>query len=417
MNAEIITTGTELLLGHVINTDAAIIARELAAQGINLFFIHTVGDNAERIEKTLTDALSRSDLILISGGLGPTPDDLTCEVVAKTLGKKLYTDENSLKKLEKYFQGRPISANQIKQAQFPEGSIILNNAHGTAPGCIVEWAGKTIIMLPGPPSELAPMLENEVRPWLARKNCGVIVTHIIRTFGIGEGDAAVKIDSILNSANPTIAPYAADGEMFVKITARADNDLNAEKLLKPVINEVENLLEDYCYGRDSDTLASKVVSLLKERRLMLASAESCTGGWLAQQITSCAGSSAVFQLGIVSYANSAKEKILSIPNNILEKYGAVSFETAEYMAKGIHNLSGSNLGISITGIAGPDGGSMEKPLGLVYFCLYDGKQSIMTKMEPRPIWPGRDKIRLKAVKTALDMIRRYLTVLPIPDKY
>lgn len=417
MNAEIISTGTELLLGHTINTDAALIARELAAHGINLFFVHTVGDNAERMEKVLSQALSRSDLIVMSGGLGPTPDDLSREVVAKVTGKKLLIDENSLEKLKRYFEGRTMSSNQIKQVMFPAGSLILENDAGTAPGCIVEIGSKSIIMLPGPPSELAPMLEHKVRPWLARKTEGVILSRIIRTFAIGEGDAAAKLGSLLDCENPTIATYAGEGEMHVKITARAPNTINAEMLLDPATRKVQSLLHDYCYGLDSDTLSSKVVDLLKEKGLLLATAESCTGGWLAQQITSCPGSSTVFQLGIVSYANSAKEKLLAVPQEILKKSGAVSLETAEHMAKGIHELSGSNLGISITGIAGPDGATPEKPLGLVYFCLYDGQIGRFAKLAPRPIWPGRDKVRLRAVKIALDMVRRYLCALPMLEIY
>lgn len=417
MNAEIISTGTELLLGHTINTDASLIARELAALGINLYYIHTVGDNSARMEKTLREALARSDLVIMSGGLGPTPDDLSRDTAAKVSGKKLVPDENTLRKLQNYFAGREMSANQAKQALFPEGAHIFENKVGTAPGCAVEFDGKAIILLPGPPAELAPMLENEARPWLEKRSKGAIVSRIIRTFGIGEGSAAAMLGNLLHKANPTVATYAGDGEMHVKITARAGNATLAKEILEPAEKEALQILGEYSYGFDSDNLASKVVDLLKQRKILLACAESCTGGWLAQHITSCPGSSEVFQLGVVSYSNSAKEKILGLSHETLEKYGAVSPETALGMAKGIKELSGSQLGIGITGIAGPDGGTREKPLGLVYICLLaDGKEHI-SMLEPRPVWLGRDKTRLRAIKAALDMTRRFLTGLPLPETY
>ena len=409
MYAEIISVGTELLLGHTINSDAAYVARELSALGINLLYSCTVGDNPERLEAALQTALDRSDIVITTGGLGPTGDDLTKETIAKTAGKKLVLHQESLDRIVEYFKGRVMGESQKKQAILPEGCTVFPNDCGTAPGCGFQTAnGKTMIMLPGPPSELIPMLKNYAVPFLAKESGAVIVSRIVRVFGLGEGYVAEQITDLTEGTNPTAATYAKDGEMFVRVTARAKDEAAASALCEPVVDELQRRLGDFIYGIDVESLEELVVKELTRRGLHLACAESCTGGLLASRITDIPGSSAAFQMGAVTYANEIKTLLLDVPEETLRQYGAVSEQTARAMAEGIVRKSGSELGIGITGIAGPGGGTPEKPVGLVYLALCDGKQTWVRKMPGNNAKKGRRYLRWLAASNALDMVRRYL---------
>ncbi len=409
MNAEIISVGTELLLGHTINSDAAYVARELSPLGINLLFSCTVGDNVDRLKAALQTALDRSDLVITTGGLGPTGDDLTKETIAETAGKKLVLHQESMDHIIRYFKGRALGESQKKQAMLPEGCTVFPNDHGTAPGCGFETAqGKIIIMLPGPPSELVPMLTTYAVPYLAKDDNAVIASKIVRVFGLGEGYVAEQITDLTDCSNPTAATYAKDGEMFVRVTARAKDEATAEAMCAPVVEELKKRLGDCIYGIDVEDLEEVVVTELKNRNLKLATAESCTGGLLASRITDIPGASEVFHMGAVTYANEIKTMLLGVPEETLRQYGAVSEQTARAMAEGVRKKSGNELGLGITGVAGPGGGTEEKPVGLVYLALSDGKNTWVRKMDRSGCAKGRSYVRWLATSNALDMVRRYL---------
>lgn len=413
MKAEIISVGTELLLGHTINTDASFIARALAELGVDLRRVQTVGDNPIRLENALGEALSESDIVITSGGLGPTEDDLTKECAAKIAGVPLEESPECLAALREYFGDRPLSANQYKQALIPRGAIIFKNRHGTAPGCAIPCpGGKYICILPGPPAELLPMLETGLIPFLKTFSRQIIKSAILNCFGIGEGAAAEKLGELVQMANPTVATYAGDCEIMVKITAKAESREKADELIEPVKARVRECLGDRIYGEDAGSLEQKVVTLLKEKGLQIGSAESCTGGLLAARITDQPGASEVFHLGVIAYANEAKERILHVSKETLARYGAVSPQTAAEMALGIKELAAADFGVAITGIAGPGGGTPEKPVGLVYIALA-GKEIHINKMEPSGRYMGRAWVRRRASSAALDMLRRALTGLPV----
>lgn len=414
MKAEIISVGTELLLGHVVNSDAAHVARMLADLGIAITHMQVVGDNPARLEKALAQAAADADIIITTGGLGPTADDLTKEVCARFAGKSLVENGEVMASIREYFGQADISENQYKQALTPQDAIIFPNSQGTAPGCAIPFGnGQFIILLPGPPAELLPMLESGVRIFLQKISDCTIRSHMIRTFGVGEGQAAFMLGSLLDGENPTAAPYASKGEMFVKVTARANSASEADALSKPVIAAVSSILGDYIYGIDVNGLEEVVVKLLMEKGLTVATAESCTGGLLAKRITDCPGASAVFQLGLVAYANEAKEALLHVPRDILVKYGAVSSQTAQAMAENARKLAHADFGLGITGIAGPDGGSAEKPVGLVYIDLSWQDGHHLRIMRPRKKYPGRERVRQRAASHALDLLRRFLQGLPL----
>ena len=418
MNAEIISVGTELLLGQVVNLDTAIVAQELSGLGINLLYSAVVGDNVDRLKHAVNTAISRSGLLIMTGGLGPTTDDLTKETTAACAGKKLVLHQPSLDRLLTYFGEKKVSSNQEKQAWLPEGCTVFQNDNGTAPGCAFQTeSGCTIIMLPGPPSELAPMLKNYVVPFLKKEQEYVIVSHNVHIYGRGEAPVAQMLDDLMDGENPTLAPYANEGECYMRVTAKALTPEEADAMCQPLIEEIKRRVGDFVYSVDVETLEELVVSLLKEQGKKLACAESCTGGLLSKRITDVPGSSSVFDMGCVTYANQAKEDLLSVSRETLERYGAVSPETAREMAEGMVRRSGSDLGVGITGIAGPDGGTAQKPVGLIYIALSDGEHTWVTKRSPLGRTKSREWHRHCAASQALDMVRRYLTGLPVQADY
>ena len=395
MQAEVLSVGTELLLGQTVNTDTTIVAKALSMLGIDLLYAAVVGDNVKRLEKAVHDALERSDILITTGGLGPTGDDLTKETVAAAAGKALALHE---------------------QAMLPEGCTVLQNDNGTAPGCAFQTAaGKLVVMLPGPPSELEPMLQNYAVPYLAQFQSAVIASHRVHVFGRGEAAVAEMIADLTENSNPTAAPYAKEGEMFVRVTAKAATQAEADALCAPVVEEIRRRVGSFVYSVDVDSLEALVVDALRAAGKTLATAESCTGGLLAKRITDVAGSSDVFEMGCVTYANRVKEKLLGVPHETLEAHGAVSEETARAMAEGIVRASGADIGVGITGIAGPGGGTAEKPVGLVYIALSDGKSTWVAKRQPAGRMKSREWHRHCAASKALDMVRRYLAGLPVDE--
>lgn len=418
MNAEIISVGTELLLGQVVNTDTAIVAQALSGLGINLLYSAVVGDNVERLRTAVETAISRSDLLIMTGGLGPTTDDLTKETTAAAAGKKLVLHEESLERIRTYFNAKSVTKNQEKQAWLPEGCTVLQNDNGTAPGCAFRAEnGCTIIMLPGPPSELTPMLHNYAVPYLQKGQESVIVSHNIHIYGRGEAPVAQMMDDLMDGENPTLAPYAKEGECMLRVTAKAPTPQKADEMCQPLIQEIRSRLGDFVYSVDVETLEELVVQELQKQGKKLAAAESCTGGLLSKRITDIPGSSAVFDVGCVTYANEAKEALLGVPHETLEKHGAVSEETARAMAEGIVKRAGADIGVGITGIAGPDGGTDEKPVGLIYIALSDGKDTWVTKRSPIGRTKSRAWHRHCAASQALDMVRRYLMGMPVAVDY
>lgn len=416
MKAEIVSVGTELLLGDVVNTDTAIVARALTTIGVSMLYACTVGDNPQRLEQTLESSLERCDLVITTGGLGPTDDDLTKETIAKVAGKQLVEDRDSLRRIQAYFKGRACSENQYKQALLPEGCFVLPNDVGTAPGCVCTTkAGKRIAMLPGPPSELRPMLENYLIPYLRGDDTTVIYSRNVHVFGKGEGTVAQMLGSLVDGANPTAATYAKDGEMYVRVTAKADSQAEAEALCQPVVDRICDIVGDCVYTTEYETLEETVLHLLRDQGKTIATAESCTGGLVAKRLTDLPGSSEVFEMGAVTYSNRIKTQLIAVPESMLAQHGAVSEQVARAMAEGVCRCAGSDLAVGITGIAGPGGGSGEKPVGLVYVALSDGEQTWVKRLEPSPVPRSRSFYRNRAASTALDMARRYLTGLPVTE--
>lgn len=414
MKAEIISVGTELLLGQVINTDASYVARALSELGIDMMFSCTVGDNNGRLKEALSHALERSDLVITTGGLGPTEDDLTKEAVAECAGKKLVLHEESMRRLKEHFTDRYMGQNQIKQAMLPEGCAVLLNDRGTAPGCAVETKeGKIIMMFPGPPSELIPMLHNYGIPYLMKRQNASIFSMNVHVFGKGEGAVAEMLSDMTDGANPTVATYAKDGEMYVRVTAKANSEKEAEEMCRPVAEQIRERIGDCAYSINIESLEELAVKLLGEKQLKVATAESCTGGLLAKRITDIPGSSSVFEMGAVTYANRIKTLLLDVPEEMLAQHGAVSEPVAAAMAEGIRRKSGSDIGIGITGIAGPDGGTEEKPVGLIYVGLSDKDGTVVRKVKVFSHRRPREYYRNTAASFALDMVRRRLEGLPL----
>lgn len=382
MKCEIISVGTELLLGDIVNTNAQYLSKSLADLGFDVMFQATVGDNAARLTSCLDQAFSRSEMVIATGGLGPTPDDITKEVCAAYFDMQLEENQEARQALLNFFNHKnaTMPKSNLKQALVPKGSIVLQNDNGTAPGCILEKDGKIIVILPGPPYEMKPMFEEKVVPQIKKYSNFVIKSHTIRTFGIGESMMAEKTADLLECENPTLAPYAKKGEALLRVSAKAQNEDQAQQMMTEVIAEVQNRLGEYIYGIDEDNLENAVVKLLKQKGLTVAVAESCTAGLVAKRITDVSGASEVFHCGVVSYANEIKHKILGVSLDTLAKVGAVSEEVACQMALGVWKVSGSSIGASITGIAGPNSDGTSKPVGLAYLAVTDGEKTVVKKI-------------------------------------
>ena len=405
---ELISVGTEILLGDILNTDAQDLSIELAKLGISVIHQSTVGDNRERLLAQLDEAAKRSDIIILSGGLGPTPDDLTKEVCCEFFGKEMFLHEPTVEKIKEYFSSKGIemAQNNLKQAMLPKDCVIFPNDNGTAPGMAIEKDGVHILVLPGPPRELKPMFQNCAVPYLMQFSDRIIVSHNIRTFGIGESSMAEKVNDLFDAQNPTVAPYAKDGEALLRVTAMAKTKEDAESLCEPVIEEIKKRLDAYVYGVDYNCIEEAAVGMLKEHHLKVATAESCTGGLIAKRITDVPGASEVFECGIISYANGIKHKVLGVSEDDLNKYGAVSEPVAKQMAQGALKVSGADIAVSVTGIAGPDSDSTGKPVGLVYIGLAD-KENVWVR-EIRTSRRDRSYNRYVSASNALDMIRLYI---------
>ncbi len=405
---EIISVGTELLLGDILNTDAQFLATELARLGLCVMHQSTVGDNHDRLLKQLSDAAERSDIIILSGGLGPTPDDITKEVACEFFGKELFLHEESLERMTAYFSGKGIDMPETnkKQAMLPADCVVFNNNNGTAPGLAMEKDSKHILLLPGPPRELKPMFFESAVPYLRQFSDKIIISHNIRTFGIGESAMAEIVADLLDLENPTVAPYAKDGEALLRVTAMADNEAEAEKLCAPVIEDITARLHTYVYGIDCKSIEEAVVGLLKKNNLTLATAESCTGGLIGKRIVDIPGASSVFDGGIISYSNDVKQKVLGVNADDLKKYGAVSEQVAAQMAQGALKVCGTDIALSVTGIAGPDNEGTDKPAGLVYIALADKDNVWVKKLSTGR--KDRDYNRYVSASNALNMVRLYI---------
>ena len=414
MTAEIISVGTELLLGDTVNTNAAFLGRELAKLGISVFTQSVVGDNPKRLMHAYSQAFERgADLIVATGGLGPTEDDITKEIAAEYFDIPLELHEPSWEEMQKLWAkmriSLPVSTGNKKQAMLPVGCVVLPNPNGTAPGVYMEKDGKKFILLPGPPNELEPMFLQQVVPLLRKMSDMVLVSKTLKVVGIGESAVEEKIKELIDSQdNPTIAPYAKTAEVHLRITASASCEDNARDMIAPVAAQLRDILGSAIYGEDDDTLESVVTDLLKERGLSLSCAESCTGGLVIAKLVNHPGVSEVLREGIVAYANDAKVQRLNVSEDLIKQHGAVSAEVAEAMACGIATISGTNVGISTTGVAGPGGGTEDKPVGLVYLGLYidkrDGSPAIYRTKE-LALTGDRMKVRSRATVSVLDFLR------------
>lgn len=408
MNAELIAVGTEIILGDIQNTHAQFLSQELAALGVNVYYHTAVGDNDDRFKSILRTAIGRSDVIFLTGGLGPTTDDITKEVACELLGVPCHMDEEQRARLCAFFDrldNVKMTENNFKQAMVPEGSTVLQNDWGTAPGFIIEKDGTTVVLLPGPPRELRPMFEFRVKPYFQARAGQPIFSKNVRVFGIGESPLEPMIADLVASTDPTVALYAKDGEVLVRVTAKGQTVADAEQKVDGMIEQLRARLTTHIYGVDKDSLQQVLVELLLEKGKTIATAESCTGGMLAEKLTEIAGCSAVFEMGQVTYANEVKTKQLGVSPQTLAEFGAVSAQTATEMARGLAKVSGADYAVAITGIAGPDGGTEEKPVGTVYIAVcHDGQVWCQRKSFGR-YRTERQYIRNSACLHAMNMVR------------
>ena len=405
---EILSVGTEILLGDILNTNSRYLSVELAKIGISVLRHTTVGDNAERLAAALRTALDRSDIVIATGGLGPTSDDITREVCCEVMGFGTVLDRRIADKIRSYFEGRGIAMpeNNLRQAYVPVGGDVFENHNGTAPGLGLKKDGKCVVILPGPPYEMAPMYQQSVVPYLAEYSDGIIVSHTVRTMCVGESAMAEICSDLLESENPTVAPYAKKGEALLRVTAKAENKEKAEELCRPMLDEIVSRLGEKVYGIDSESIEERVVALLKENGLTLATAESCTAGYIPKRLTDIPGASAVFEYGAITYSNDVKEKVLGVRHETLLAHGAVSEETATEMAAGIRRVSGADIGISVTGIAGPGSDGTSKPVGLCYIALDAEDYSVCEKIETGR--SDREYNRYVNSSRALNLVRLYI---------
>ena len=410
--AELIAVGTELLLGNIANTDAQMISQGLSQLGINVYYHTVVGDNPQRVRQAVDIARDRADILITTGGLGPTCDDLTKVAVAQAFGKELVYHEPSAQRIRERFaqRGTPVTENNFQQAMVPEGCTVLDNDWGTAPGVAFQAGGTHVLMLPGPPRECEMMFRYRALPYLQKLSDGVIASRTVKTFGIGESAAEALLRDLMNALhNPTLAPYAKPTGTELRITAHAPTREEALRLIAPVEEQVKAILGDKDIGVDVDSLEEVCFALLKDRGLTVGTAESCTGGLLAKLLTDLPGSSAVFRGGVVSYTNGVKAGLLGVPQDLLDRYGAVSPQVAEAMAQGAKAALGCDIALSTTGVAGPDADDRGNPIGLVYLGLAWGDQCQVTEFRAGPV--ERERVRRQAAQTALDLLRRHLTGL------
>ena len=413
--AEILAVGTELLLGNIANTNAQTISQSLSALGINVFWHTVVGDNPARLRQAVDTARRRADILLITGGLGPTYDDLTKETVCAAFGKALEFHPDILDDIRDFYEKNlhtPMPDNNRQQAMLPEGCVVFDNPVGTAPGCAFEADGVHVLMLPGPPHEMVTMLRRCAEPYLRSLSREIIVSHDIMTFGLGES----YVDQLLHEKmahmeNPSLATYAKPCEVRLRATAKAETAQAAEEMLAPVVDEVTALLGPYVYGVDVTGLEAVCSALLLERGLTLATAESCTGGLIARRITALPGASRVYRGGVVSYWTEVKAAVLGVPQEILDAHGAVSEETARAMAEGARRITGADIAVSVTGVAGPDPDERGNPVGLVFIGLATPEGTFCRRTESGR--RTRDRIQDLSANHALDMVRRYLTGLKL----
>jgi nicotinamide-nucleotide amidase len=407
MICEILSVGTELLMGQIANTDAQYLSRRLSELGVAVYRHMTVGDNPARVLGALDAALSRSDLVITTGGLGPTEDDLTKEMVARHFGLDMVLHQPSLdalaERMRKIHPGRPLTDNNIKQAYFPRGSFVMPNRRGTAPGCIVEAGAKAVAVLPGPPRELRDMFEQQLEPYLLKRREMALSSKYLRIFGVGESAVEDMLIDLFHSPNPTLALYCGAGEVQARITASGPPGEDLEPLIAPVEAEIRKRLGDAIYAEGRDTsMHHTVLGLLLDRGETIALAESCTGGKLAALLTDCPGASGALMEGYVTYSNQAKMRLLGVDEAILRDQGAVSAACAEAMAQGARRASGATWALSVTGIAGPDGGSAEKPVGTVFIGLAGPDGSRAQRFQ---FLGDRGWIRTLSCQNALNLLR------------
>ena len=411
---EILSVGTELLLGNIANTDAQMLSQGLSELGLNVYYHTVVGDNPQRAREAVEIAKKRADIIITTGGLGPTCDDLTKNVLAGVFGKQLVFDEDSARRIRQYFSRskRPMTDNNLQQAMLPEGCTILPNDWGTAPGCAFFAEGVHVIMLPGPPSECRPMFQYRARPYLLSLSEGVIASHTVKLFGIGESAMEAQLRDQMNAMhNPTLAPYAKEGECELRVTAKAPTDGEAQALLKPTVEQIKSLFGAKVYGVDVSSLEEAVDLLLREKGLTIGVAESCTGGLMAKRLTDVPGASQVFKGGIVSYTNEVKAGVLGVPRELLDRHGAVSAPVAAAMAEGARRVLGCDIALSSTGVAGPDRDDRGNEVGTMFVAIATPRDSFVRPLHlgSRPV---RERLRIQTASHAFDLARRYLAGLP-----
>ena len=412
-NTEIISVGTELLLGHVTNTDARDVSERLSKIGINVLYHTVVGDNPQRLEDCVKVARERADIIITTGGLGPTCDDLTKEILARAFDVKLVEDKREMDTLYDYINlGKKLTDNNFRQALLPEGCTVFHNTAGTAPGCAFEKDGKVVVMLPGPPKECRIMLEKSAIPYLRQLSDEKIVSHTINIFGIGESAVDDIFAREMNAmTNPSMAPYAKECDCLLKVTAKAHTEAEAEEMLRPVMAEVQEKLGEVVYGVDVDCIEQSVLKLLREKNMTFSAAESCTGGDVARRFTDMPGASAFFLGGVVTYTNGAKAKLLGIDRDMIEDIGAVSYEVAKKMAEYVRRVIGTDIGVGVTGLAGPDGDGVHE-VGTVFVSMATAEQTWVKELHLGP-YRTRSFIRRMAGNHVYDMMRRYLSGLKV----
>lgn len=409
MVVEIICVGTEILMGNIVNTNAAYLAAKCAGLGLSCYYQSVVGDNEGRLYEAVKIACDRSDVVILSGGLGPTQDDLTKETAAKVLNKELYMHEPSKEAIIRILsrRGLTITENNWKQAMVPEGCIVVENPNGTAPGIIMEENNTHVILLPGPPGELIPMFEDSIVPYLKKLTPDVLYSDMVKLCGVGESMAEDRIKDLIDAqSNPTIATYAKTGEVHMRVTAKAKSEEEAKQIVKPVVDELFNRFGDAIFTtKEEVTLEESIVNLMKENKLTLGIAESCSGGMLSARLIGVSGVSDVYKAGLVTYSNQAKHELIHVSNDTLNRFGAVSEETAREMVEGTIEIIGCDYAVAITGIAGPDGGTKEKPVGLVYIACGCKDNVIVKKCQFNG---NREKVRQSATAFALTMLRGQL---------